>query len=109
MTALAATPGGLHRMASPAVRWRVAVMIGALMALAWAAVSLAGRPAGFYTQEELRHVGGLPYAPAQIQRRVAPVAPPGPVLEDQLRDLSDALRGASPVPRAPTPGSEEGR
>ena len=105
MTALAAP--GPHRMADPAVRWRVALMVGALLALAWTAVSLAGRPSGFYTQEELRHVGGLPIAPAQIQRRLAPVAPPGPALEEQLRDLSDLLRGASPAPQ--TPGSEEGR
>ena len=103
---IAAAPT-LDRMRSPAVRWRVALIVAALLALAWAAVSLAGRPAGFYTQEELRHVGGLPYAPAQIQRRIAPVAPPGPELEQQLRDLSDTLRGASPAPQAPAP--EESR
>jgi hypothetical protein len=104
MTALAA-PGVPHRMSDPAVRLRVAVMVAALLALGWAAVSLAGRPTGFYTQEELRHVGGLPLAPPQIQRRVAPIAPAGPDLEQQLRELSDALTGVSPAPQAPTPGA----
>ena len=91
---------GPHRMEDPVVRRRFAAMLGALFALAVAAVALLGRPAGFFTPEELRHVSNLPIAPPQIQRRIAPPISNAD-LQDQVRQLEDLLRG---TPVQPSPG-----
>lgn len=92
----------VHRMADPITRRRAAAMLIALFALTVASVALLGRPAGFFTQEELRHVSGLPIAPPQIQRRIAPPAGTASDLEDQISQLEDILRG---VPTQPSPSS----
>ena len=88
---------GVHRMADPLTRRRVAAMLAALFALTLAMVSLLGRPTGPFSPEELRHVSGLPIAPPQIQRRIAPPAG-GSDLQQQIDDL---LRGVSPSQPAP--------
>ena len=67
--------GPAHRMAVAAVRLRVGIVAVVLLAVAWAMVSLVGQPQGFYTREELPYVSGLPIAPPQIQRRIAPPCP----------------------------------
>ena len=92
----------LNRMADPIVRRRTAAMLAALFALAVVSVTLLGRPAGFFTQEELRHVSGLPIAPPQIQRRIAPPAGTAADLEDQIQELEELLRGTPSQP-APAP------
>jgi len=61
-------------------------------------VSLVGQPQGFYTREELPYVSGLPIAPPQIQRRIAPQAPPGVDLNSPLDQLQQNPTGASPQP-----------
>jgi len=92
----------VHRMADPTTRRRVAVMLGALFGLALASVALLGRPAGFFTTEELRHVSNLPIAPPQIQRRIAPPASDSADLEQQISELEQLLRG---TPVQPSPAS----
>jgi hypothetical protein len=92
----------LHRMADPTTRRRVALMLGALFALAMVSVTLLGRPAGFFTPEELRHVSGLPIAPPQIQRRIAPPASDSSDLQDQINQLQELLRG---TPAQPSPAA----
>jgi hypothetical protein len=89
-------------MADPVTRRRAAATLIALFALATASIALLGRPAGFYTQEELRHVSGLPIAPPQIQRRIAPPAGTADDLEEQIQQLEDLLRG---TPAQPSPAS----
>ena len=86
----------MHRMADPVVRRRVAVMLLALFALVLATVSLLGKPAGPFSQDELRSVSGLPIAPPQIERRIAPPAP-DTLLQQQIDDL---LNGIYPSPAA---------
>ena len=92
----------VHRMADPVTRRRAAVMIAAMFALAMTAVALLGRPAGFFSPEELRHVSGLPIAPPQIQRRIAPPSTDATDLEDQISQLEQLLRG---VPAQPSPAA----
>ena len=92
----------VHRMASPVVRVRVAGIVAMLVGLAWAMISLVGNPAGVYSTEELRHLGGIPFAPPQIQQRIAP-----PLAGDDFEQLISQLEqiytgGAQP---SPTPGS----
>ena len=50
----------------------------------------------------MRHVSGLPYAPPQIQRRIAPSAGDPAELERLADQLEDFMRGstAQPTPRA---------
>jgi hypothetical protein len=90
----------VHRMADPVTRRRTGLMLGALFALAMVAVTLLGRPAGFFTSAELRHVSGLPIAPPQIQRRIAPPASDASDLQDQIQQLEQLLRG-TPVQPSP--------
>jgi hypothetical protein len=90
----------VHRMADPVTRRRTGLLLGALFALAIASVTLLGRPAGFFTPEELRHVGGLPIAPPQIQRRIAPPVSDANDLQDQIDQLEQLLRG-TPVQPSP--------
>lgn len=92
---------GLHRMADPTTRRRVALMLGILFVLAWSVVWLLGRPSGPYTRRELRDVSGLPYAPPQIQRRIPPAASDSAELQQQVDQLEDLLRGASPTQPSP--------
>jgi hypothetical protein len=99
---LAMPDPAVHRMADPVTRRRVAVMIGALFSLAMASVALLGRPSGFFTVEELRHVSGLPIAPPQIQRRIAPPTTDQSQLDDQIQQLEQLLRG---VPAQPSPAA----
>jgi hypothetical protein len=47
-------------MADPAVRRRTAIVLAALVTLAWSSVSLLGRPEGPYSQSELPDLAGLP-------------------------------------------------
>ena len=97
---LAMPDPAVHRMADPETRRRVAVILGGLFVLAVVSVSLLGRPAGFFTPEELRHVSGIPIAPPQIQRRIAPPAGDSADLEQQITELEQLLRG---VPAQPSP------
>jgi hypothetical protein len=90
----------VHPMADPMTRRRVALMLGALFALAMVSVTLLGRPAGFFTPEELRHVSGLPIAPPQIQRRIAPQVSDASNLQDEIDQLEQLLRG-TPVQPSP--------
>ena len=92
----------VHRMADPAVRRRAAATAALLLGLAYTLVALVGTPNGVYSQEELRHLGGVPFAPPQIQRRVAPPVP-GNDLEQIIRDLENSLSGDTPAPQ-PTAG-----
>lgn len=77
----------VHRMADPAVRVRVAFMTACLVALAWIAITLLGRPAGPFTRTELPDVAGLPISVPQIvdllppQTSVVP-APDGAGVDD---------------------------
>jgi hypothetical protein len=92
----------LDRMADQPTRLRVAAMLAALFALAWMVVWLLGEPSGPYSRTELRHVSGLPYAPPQIQRRIAPSASDPAELQQQVDQLENLLRGqtAQPTPSA---------
>ena len=92
----------LNRMVDPVTRRRVAAMLAALFALAWVVVALFAEPTGPFTRNELRHVSGLPYAPPQIQRRIAPSAADPAELQRQVDQLEDVLRGptAQPTPSA---------
>jgi hypothetical protein len=95
-----------HPMALPAVRGRVAFIAACLFGLAWTAVTLIGRPSGFFSPEEIRHVGGLPVAPPQIQRRIPPAASDFSDLERQIQELRRAVTGQlSPTP---SPGQPTG-
>ena len=91
----------VHRMADPVTRRRAAVILVGLFGLAMASVQMLGRPTGFFSNEELRHVSGLPIAPPQIQRRIAPSASDASDLQQQIDDLEQLLRGANPA--QPTP------
>jgi hypothetical protein len=86
----------VHRMADPVVRLRTAVMMGALFAFMLAVITLLGRPTGPFSTDELRSVSGLPIAPPQIERRIAPPAPDSG-LQQQIDDL---LNGITPTPTA---------
>jgi hypothetical protein len=90
----------LHRMSDPLTRRRAALMLAALFALGWMVVWLFGAPSGPYSQTELRHLSGVPYAPPQIQRRIAPPAGDPAELERQVDQLEDLLRGGTPSPAA---------
>jgi hypothetical protein len=90
-----------HRMADAAVRLRTAVVAAVLLAVAWAAVSLVGHPSGFFTDKELPYVSGLPIAPPQIERRLAPQAPAGVDLSGPLGDLQNSLSGGASPPPSP--------
>lgn len=93
----------VHRMVDPVTRRRTAVMLAALFALAMVAVQLLGEPSGFFTTEELRHVSGIPIAPPQIQRRIAPATSDSAELQQQIAQLESLLRGvqsAQPSPAA---------
>ena len=92
----------IHRMAAPVVRQRVAMIVVLLIGLAWALVSLVGNPAGVYSTEELRHLGGIPFAPPQIQQRLAP-ALGGQDFDQLINQLEDIYRGG--VQPTPTPGA----
>ncbi|MHB8513036.1 MAG: hypothetical protein ACYDCC_12755 [Actinomycetota bacterium] len=61
-------------MREAAVRLRVAIMMTGLITLAWALVSILGRPSGAFTQRELPDVAGLPITVPQIQRLIPPQA-----------------------------------
>ena len=92
----------VHRMAVPVVRARVAFIAAVLLALAWALTSMVGRGTGVYSQEELRHLGGVPFAPPQIQQRIAP--PFGENNLDQLiTQLEQIYKGE--VAPSPSPGA----
>jgi hypothetical protein len=92
-----------HRMSDPLTRRRTATMLLALFGLALAMVSLLGRPTGPFTQDELRQVSGLPFAPPQIERRIAPAAGDTVDIETQLQELENQLRGGSPSQPSPSP------
>jgi hypothetical protein len=91
-----------HRMADPVTRRRAAAMLGAVFGLALAMVSLLGRPTGPFSLEELRQVSGLPFAPPQIERRIAPATGDTIDIESQLQELENQLRGGSPAQPTPT-------
>ncbi len=92
----------VHRMAVPVVRGRVAFIAAVLVGLAWALTSMVGRGTGIYSQEELRHLGGIPFAPPQIQQRIAP--PFGDNNLDQLiTQLEQIYKGG--IPPSPSPGA----
>lgn len=74
-----------HRMADPRVRLRVVALLAALFALAWIAITLAGRPAGPFSGAELRDLSGVPVLPPQIDGRIGPAGPAD--LTGQLDDL----------------------
>ena len=92
----------LHPMIDPLTRRRAAIMLAALFALGWVVVWLFGQPSNPYSQTELRHLSGVPYAPPQIQRRIAPPAGDPAELERQVDQLENLLRGetAQPSPAA---------
>jgi hypothetical protein len=90
----------VHRMADPLTRRRAAVIFVALFALTMVMVSLLGRSSGPFTGEELRHVSGLPIAPPQIQRRIAPPASDSANLQQKIDDLLRGNSGAQPSPAA---------
>ncbi len=92
----------LNRMADPLTRRRAAAVFVGLFALAWMVVWLLGEPSGPYSATELRHVSGVPYAPPQIQRRIAPPAADPAELQRQFDQLENLLRGetARPSPAA---------
>jgi hypothetical protein len=92
----------LDRMTDPLTRRRAALMLAALFALAWMVVRLLSEPTGPYSQTELRHLSGVPYAPPQIQRRIAPPAEDTAELQRQIDQLESLLRGetAQPSPAA---------
>jgi hypothetical protein len=92
----------VHRMAAPVVRQRVAMIVVVLIGLAWALSSLVGSPSGVYSTEELRHLGGIPFAPPQIQQRIAPPFAGGD-LDQLITQLEDLYRGG--VQPSPSPGS----
>lgn len=92
----------VHRMAAPVVRRRVAVIVAVLLGLAWMLVSQVGNAPGIYSQEELRHLGGVPFAPPQIQRRIAP-AFGGSDIEQLISQLEDIYRGGAQPSPAPGP------
>jgi len=98
---LAIPDPGTHRMVDPAIRRRVAAMLAALFALALAIVSLLGRPSGPFTAEELRSVSGLPFAPPQIERRIAPAVNDNADLDQKIQELQDLLRGSPPAQPSP--------
>lgn len=93
----------LHPMSDPLTRRRAAIMLAALFALAWLVVWLFSEPTGPYSQRELRHLSGVPYAPPQIQRRIAPPAAGSEDLRIGRERLENFLRGATapPSPTAP--------
>lgn len=99
---LAMPDPALHRMADPPTRRRAALLLAALFALAWMVVWLLSEPTGPYSQTELRHLSGVPYAPPQIQRRIAPPAGDPAELQRQVDQLENLLRGepAQPSPAA---------
>ena len=99
---LAMPDPAIHPMADPLTRRRAAVMLAALFTLAWMVVQLLGEPSVPYSQTELRHLSGVPYAPPQIQRRIAPPAGDTAQLQRQVDELENMLRGqtAQPTPRA---------
>jgi len=101
MTAAALDPiASVHRMADPVVRRRAAATAALIIGLGYTIVTLVGTPNGVYSQTELRHLGGVPFAPPQIQRRLAP-AVPGNDLDQIIRDLQNGLSGSpSPAPSA---------
>lgn len=76
-----------HRMADPVVRRRVAALTVALLGLAWVAVTMGGRTGGPYSQEELRHLVGIPFPPPQIESRFRPPSDPLGEFADQFEDL----------------------
>jgi hypothetical protein len=92
----------VHRMAVPVVRQRVAAIVAVLLGLGWALVSLVGNAGGVYSQEELRHLGGIPFAPPQIQQRIAP-----PFAGNDLNELITQLEGIykGGVQPSPSPGA----
>lgn len=92
----------VHRMAAPVVRRRVAGIVAMLIGLAWAMVSLIGNPTGVYSTEELRHLGGIPFAPPQIQQRIAPPLA-GDDFDELITQLEQIYRGGAQP--SPTPGS----
>lgn len=92
----------IHRMAVPIVRQRVAMVVAMLLGLGWVLVSLVGNPPGVYSSEELRHLGGIPFAPPQIQQRIAPPLA-GDDFDRLITELEDIYRGG--VQPSPTPGS----
>ena len=99
-----ATPDvGLHRMADQATRLRTAAMLAALFALAVAVVAALGQPGGAFTQRELRDMSGLPFAPPQIQRRIAPAVNGSSDFDRQITQLEDILRGSPPPQPAASP------
>lgn len=92
----------VHRMAAPVVRRRVGALAVMLFAIGWALVSLVGDPGGVYSTEELRHLSGVPFAPPQIQQRIAPPIQGGD-FDSLLTQLEDIYRGG--VQPSPSPGS----
>lgn len=97
-----------HRMADPAIRVRVLALIVALVALAWVAVTLAGRGQGPFGTSELRDLSGVPVPPPQISGRVAPGGPSVDDLRRQLEELRRTVEGTQlPPGLAPTPSARE--
>ncbi len=72
MTQPMSEPPMVHRMADPAVRLRVVVMIVCLVALSWVSVSMLGRDGGAFLEQELPDVAGLPILVPQIERLIPP-------------------------------------
>lgn len=97
-----------HRMAEPAVRVRVSILVAALVALAWVAVTLAGRPGGPFSPAELRDLSGVPVPPPQIGERFQPPAGSIDNLTGQLQELQRRVRDVQ-VPPGLVPPSEERR
>lgn len=93
----------MHRMAAPVVRQRVAMIVVVLIGLAWALSSLVGAPSGVYSTEELRHLGGIPFAPPQIQQRIAPPFAGGDDLDQLITQLEGIYRGGAQP--SPSPGT----
>ena len=61
-----------HPMLHAHTRARVALMMVALIVLAWVAVSTLGKTHGFFSERELPDVAGLPILVPQIQRVLPP-------------------------------------
>ncbi|MFY9586072.1 MAG: hypothetical protein WAT66_01310 [Actinomycetota bacterium] len=88
----------LHRMSDPLTRRRAAIMLAALFALGWMVVWLFSEPTRPYSQTELRHLSGVPYAPPQIERRIAPPAGDQDELKQQIDQFEGILRGQTVQP-----------
>ena len=92
----------VHRMAVPIVRGRVAFIAAVLLGLAWTMTAMVGRGPGVYSTEELRHLSGVPFAPPQIQQRIAPPFGDGN-LDQLITQLEQIYKGGAQP--SPSPGA----